>query len=163
MFKLSMAEAKKTVADWFAAVPEVEKFIAKKRKEPFSGEVCRTPCGRERHIVITSENRYHVSNEAINFPIQSIASDLTLLSVLELQRWIDSSGYGSRVKIVATVHDSIVIEVEDVEELIHEVATKGAEIMANQPKKFKIGVAEVPFRADAEVGQTWGTVEEYDG
>lgn len=163
MFKLSMAEAKKTVADWFAAVPEVEKFIAKKRREPFSGEVCRTPFGRERHFVITSENRYHVSNEAINFPIQSIASDLTLLSVLELQRWIDSSGYGSRVRVVATVHDSIVIEVEDVEELIHEVATKGAEIMANQPKKFKIGVAEVPFRADAEVGQTWGTVEEYDG
>lgn len=161
MFKLSMAEAKQTVADWFAAVPEVEKFIAKKRKEPFSGDVCKTPFGRERHFVITAENRYHVSNEAINFPIQSIASDLTLLSVLELQRWIDDSGHSDRVKIVATVHDSIVIEVKNEPDLIKEVATKGAEIMANQPKKFKIGVAEVPFRADAEVGPTWGEVEEY--
>lgn len=161
-FKISMAEAKKVVADWFAVVPEVEKFIAKKRREPFNGETCKTPFGRERHFVITEENKYHVSNEAINFPIQSIASDLTLLSVLELQRWIDESGYTSKVKIVATVHDSIIMEVDNHPDLISEVAHKGAAIMAAQPEKYNIGVIKVPFRADAEVGFSWGDVKPYD-
>lgn len=162
MFKISMSEAKKIVSDWYAAVPEVEKFISAKRKEPFSGETCKTPFGRERHFVITSENRYHVSNEAINFPIQSIASDLTLLSVLEIQRWIDEMGYSDIVKIVATVHDSIVMEVKSDPELVSIVAHKGAEVMKNQPRKYKIGIVEVPFRADAEVGKTWGSVEPYE-
>ena len=162
MFKLSMAEAQKTVRDWYAAVPEVEKFIAAKRKEPFQGETCKTPFGRERHFVITSENKYHVSNEAINFPIQSIASDLTLLSVLEIQRWIEQMGYSDIVKIVATVHDSIVMEVKDDPELISEVAHKGAAVMRDQPKKYNIGIVDVPFRADAEVGKTWGGVKPYE-
>lgn len=162
MFKLSMAEAQKTVRDWYAAVPEVEKFIAAKRKEPFQGKNGTTPFGRERHFVITSENRYHVSNEAINFPIQSIASDLTLLSVLEIQRWIDEMGYGDRVKIVATVHDSIVMEVRDEPSLVDEVVRKGAAVMRDQPKKYNIGVVEVPFRADAETGKTWGEVKPYE-
>lgn len=162
MFKLSMAEAQKTVRDWYAAVPEVEKFIAAKRKEPFQGKTCKTPFGRERHFVITSENKYHVSNEAINFPIQSIASDLTLLSVLEIQRWINEMSYNDVVKIVATVHDSIVMEVRDDPELISIVAHKGAAVMRDQPKKYHIGVVSVPFRADAEVGKTWGGVKPYE-
>lgn len=163
-FKISMAEASKVVNDWFAVVPEVEKFIKKKRQEPFKGETCKTPFGRERHFVITDENKYHVSNEAINFPIQSIASDLTLLSVLELQRWIDSPELelDDKVKIVATVHDSIIIECKNEPELIDFVVRTGAEIMATQPDKYNIGIIKVPFRADAEVGFTWGAVKPYE-
>lgn len=71
-------------------------------------------------------------------------------------------GYSDIVKIVATVHDSIVMEVKDDPELISEVAHKGAAVMRDQPKKYNIGIVDVPFRADAEVGKTWGGVKPYE-
>ncbi len=159
MFKLTMPEAVKIVKDWYSAVPEVEKFIQKKRREPFQGENCKTHFGRERHFVITSENRYHVANEAINFPIQSTASDLTLLSILELHKYIKSRGLDA--KIVATVHDSIVLEVVEETSVLEEVIEVGTRLMAEQPKKYTIGVIEVPFRADAETGYLWGELEKW--
>lgn len=109
---------------------------------------------------------YHIENEYINTPIQSIASDLTLFSLMEIYDWLVSEGYyipydyaNSRVRIIITVHDSIVLECEDDDDLIREVAQHCQGVMRDVPAKV-LPDCRVPFKADVEVGYKWGKLGE---
>lgn len=159
MFKMSMDDARKVIRDWYAQVPLVEKFIKSKRDEPLKGITPKTPFGRERHFIITNENVYHVQNESINFYIQSIASDLTMFSVIEIHQKLNRLGLDAR--IVNTVHDSIIIETRDEPELIKQVAKLGTEIMRKVPIRY-LDCTSIPFKADVEVGTQWGEMEKYE-
>lgn len=140
-------------------MPMVRKFISDKRREPFSGIPCETIFGRTRHFVITNINRNHVENESINTPIQSVASDLTVMSVIEISRIIKEKHLNAQ--IVNNVHDSIILEVEDDPEIIRTIATIGKTVMAQIPEKYIPNIS-VPFRADVEVGYKWGELKKYE-
>lgn len=158
MFKMSKADAQKIVNDWYAAVPLVKKFIQGKRSEPSRGITPTTPFGRQRHFIVTSENSYHVENESINFYVQSIASDLTLISVVKIHHELKKLGIDA--KIVNTVHDSIIFEVKDEPELISQVVKLGKSVMETVPREY-LKCDIIPFKADAEVGYIWGDLEKY--
>ena len=64
------------------------------------------------------------------------------------------------LRIVATVHDSIIIEVPDDDELITEIADMGVAIMEGVPMKY-IEDCKVPFVADVEVGTQWGDMKKW--
>lgn len=152
--------------DWFASMPYVKAWIDSKRKEAMRGERQQTIFGRVRHYVLTDENAYHIQNNYVNTPIQSIASDLTLFSLLEIYDWMVANGLycpwnpeGSKARIVATVHDSIVLEVVDEYDLICTVADKGQALMRDVPAAM-LPDCEIPFKADCEVGETWGGLKE---
>lgn len=160
-FGKTMNEARDIINRWFKSKPMVKQYIDQQRAKPLKGEPCVTLLGRERHFVITDAELNHIQNEYINTPIQSLASDMTMLSLLEIQDWIEASGYADRVKIVTTVHDSIILEVVDNPVLVREVATKCQHIMATTPKKY-LPECPVPFKADVEVGYTWGNLKELE-
>ena len=153
-----MQESQEIINKWFKSKPKVKQYIDTQRRKPLKGEPCVSLLGRERHFVITNENLYHVQNEYINTPIQSLASDFTMLSLIAISDWLDESGIDAR--IITTVHDSIILEVVDNKEIIDKVATKCQQIMAETPKKF-VPDCPVPFRADAEIGYSWGALEEW--
>lgn len=157
-FGKTMQESQEIINKWFKSKPMVKQYIDTQRKKPLRGEPCISMLGRERHFVITDENLYHVQNEYINTPIQSLASDFTMLSLLAISDWIDETGVDA--KIVTTVHDSIILEVVDNDEVINTVASKCQKIMAETPKKF-VPECPVPFKADVEVGYSWGALEEW--
>lgn len=157
-FGLTMTEAKNLIEKWYAPMPKVKAYIEGRRKMPTNNEECVTIFGRERHFVITNENINHVQNEYINTPIQSAASDFTMFSLVEIFKWLNEENIDA--KIVATVHDSIILEVIDNKEVIDRVAHKCCNIMANTPAKYVEGL-KVPFKADAEVGYSWGALEEW--
>ena len=92
--------------------------------------------------------------------IQSTASDCTMISLCTIQDWIKEKGYQDKVKICITVHDSIVLEVDDNKALIDEVAKECTQVMSNVPKTY-LPNNRVPFRADAEVGYSWGNMKEW--
>lgn len=157
-FGKTMQESQEIINKWFKSKPRVKQYIDTQRRKPLKGEPCVSLLGRERHFVITNENLYHVQNEYINTPIQSLASDFTMLSLIAISDWIDESGVDAR--IITTVHDSIILEVVDKKEVVDMVATKCQQIMADTPKKF-VSDCPVPFRADAEIGYSWGALEEW--
>lgn len=157
MYKLPISETQQIIKDWYSVLPEVEKYIKSKRLEPERGIASTTIFGRVRHFVITNENRYHVQNESINFPIQSTASDLTLFSLIEIVAEVKKRGLDARV--VNTVHDSIILEVIDDPKVVKEIVTLGKEIMKNVPKPY---FPTVPFKADADTGYTWGDLEKLE-
>lgn len=152
-FKKSMSEARAIIDKWFKPMPYVKSWIDGRRAMAKKGEPCVTVFGRERHFVVTNEDLNHIQNEYINTPIQSIASDFTMFSLMDIDKFIREEGLDAR--IVTTVHDSIIIEVRDEKELVDRVANKCLEIMANTPLKY-IPDCPVPFKADAEVGYAWG-------
>lgn len=155
-FNKSMPEAREMIDKWFRPMPKVREFIETRRKMPLKGEPCFTLFGRERHFVITNENLNHVQNEYINTPIQSLASDLTMFSLLEIHSRLRTAALDAQ--IITTVHDSIIVQVVDDEDAINQVADIGVSIMAAVPKEY-IPDCKVPFRADVEIGYKWGSMQ----
>lgn len=158
-FKKSMSEARAIIAKWYKPMPYVKAWIDNRRAMAKRGERCVTPFGRERHFVVTNEDLNHIQNEYINTPIQSIASDFTMFSLLEIDAFIREHNVDAR--IVTTVHDSIILEVRDDPKLIDMMAEECCAVMASTPSKY-IPDCPVPFRADAEVGYAWGKLSAWE-
>lgn len=158
-FNKSMNEAKEIIAKWFKPMPKVEEWINNRRSMPQRGEPCVTLFGRERHFVITDEELYHIKNEYINTPVQSIASDCTMFSLIEINKYLKVNKYDAR--IIASVHDSIILEVVDDEQIINEVSRAATRIMADTPKRYLPNLT-VPFRADVETGYRWGELDKLE-
>lgn len=152
-FKKSMNEARAIIAKWFKPMPYVKEWIDNRRAMAKRGEACTTIFGRERHFVVTNEDLNHVQNEYINTPIQSIASDFTMFSLIEIDKFLRENNLDAR--IVTTVHDSIIVECKDEKDLVDLVAQTCVRIMAETPLKY-VPDCPVPFKADAEVGYAWG-------
>lgn len=158
MFGIDFEQAAKMIQDWFRPMPKVKAWIDNQRAMAIRGDLCTTPFGRERTFVVTGENLHHVQNEYTNTPIQSVASDLTMFSVLEiyehlLQRNIDA-------RVVLTVHDSIILEVVNDTDVIKRVIEDCTHIMGLVPRKYL--ETTIPFVADAEVGTNWGDLEKWN-
>lgn len=158
---MSMGEATRLVQDWYKAAPGAKRFVDKMRKVPYNSEPYTTIFGRQRHYIITMDNRNHVENEAVNFPVSSIASDLTMLSVCSIHDQLVAEHIDAR--IVNTVHDSIIIECKDHPLLLKRVVEIGLQTMSEMPKKYLTNpILDFPFKADAEIGNSWGDMEDAD-
>ena len=155
VFKIPIHEAKRLIDNWFRQMPGVDKWIQRQRRAAVGSTPPTTVLGRERHFVITHENYAHVQNEGVNFPIQSIASDMTLMSLLAIHDWLHEAGLDDRARVIITVHDSIVLEVLDAPDLVELVATTGKAIMEEVPRQALPGL-DFPFKADVETGLKWG-------
>ena len=95
--------------------------------------------------------------QAVNTSVQSVASDCMILALGLIDRLLVVPKYGSR--IVATVHDSVLLEVPTVR--YREVGEKAKYIMEHLPLKH-FGVAlEVPLEAGVASGDTWGGMKEW--
>ena len=152
-FKKSMSEARAIIDKWYKPMPLVKAWIDNRRAMAKRGEPCVTLFGRERHFVITNEDLNHIQNEYINTPIQSVASDFTMFSLIEIDKFLRENKLDAR--IVTTVHDSIIVECKDEKDLVDLVAQTCVRIMAETPLKY-VPDCPVPFKADAEAGYAWG-------
>lgn len=159
-FGKTMQEAQDIINKWFAPMPKVKQFIFERRRMANRGEPCVTIFGRERHFVLTDAELNHIQNEYINTPIQGTASDFTMLSLLTIYKYLKENWEG-KARIVSTVHDSIIIEVEDKPEYLKEIGNTCVQIMAETPLKY-VPDCPVPFVADAEIGYKWGDMHKLD-
>lgn len=116
-----------------------------------------SPIGRVRHLPdIDSEDesvRGEAQRQAINSPIQSFASDMCILSLIQLNRSFRRQGLQARS--VGTVHDAINFVVP------HDEATRVVplvrQVMENLPLERLFGTRlKVPIIADVKLGRYWG-------
>jgi len=111
--------------------------------------------GRIRHLNnINSEDkrvRSYAERQSINSPVQGFASDITLMAAIEIHDTFPQD----IVRLVGTVHDSILMEVKN--EHLKKVVRKVHEIMKS-PKLFETLeiTPTVPVLADVSVG-AWGS------
>lgn len=95
-----------------------------------------------------------VYREAVNFPIQSTASDLVLVATGRI--WHKMRDMNMRSRIVAHVHDSILFDIHDKElELFLKMIKPTME-------DIKFDWLNVPLIVDLKLGYNWGELKELE-
>lgn len=117
--------------------------------------------GRRRYLPLINSEDYRdrgaAERHAINTPVQSAGSDFMLAGEINMHQRLDPSRYF----FTATVHDSVVCEVQEsyVDEFIRisKECLERPEIAGRTIELAKV----MPFVAEAEVGYSYGTLEAY--
>lgn len=146
------------VSSRFAAMfPTFNEWAAGIRRDAKRGRPIVSHFGRKRQWqIISGVNLGDVEKEAVNHPIQGPAADCLTLSLVEIYQWLRIKRYLQTgvARIVATVHDSLLLEVKLGYE--QEIARKCKSIMEELPRAHGI---TVPMVADAKMGPNWGALE----
>lgn len=122
-----------------------------------------SPLGRVRHLpdILSQDKdvRSEAERQAINSPVQSMASDLMLSSLITLHSQMRRTG---QARIVGTVHDSILFEVREgyVDRWCRRIKDT-MEDMDRVKRDFKCDIT-VPIIADVEVGTHWSEGEPWE-
>ena len=131
----------------------VEWFI-KKHKYMFS------PLGRRRYFSIIDDAALR---EAINFPIQSIASDMMLIGLINFNRLVEERQISAWA--VNEIHDAIVAECPNDMSIIREVGSTLREAMLDlrwPNSKEPFDWLTVPVLVDLEYGPNMGNLRELE-
>jgi uracil-DNA glycosylase family 4 len=106
-----------------------------------------TPFGRVRRWnIITRENRQNVLNQSVNYPVQSTANELTLLSFIKLTKEFKARNIGT---VLFPVHDSVNYEFREGREA--EVVELVNNVMTQWPFE-SVAILET----DTKIGRSWG-------
>jgi len=133
--------------------PKWREIFFKWQEDAVTNGYLTSTLGRKRRWrLINKQNIRHVQNQASNFPSQSLASDLCLMSMNILNRELSERGWGD---MLFPVHDALVMEIR--KDKIHEAVELIERVMTTP--SFET-VAQ--FRVKVEVGPTLGDVEKYD-
>jgi len=129
-----------------------------------------SPSGRRRHLPNikhnpdTSRDARTKYNEAvrmaINTPVQGFASDLKLMSMIEIDERVEEQ-FSDVAVMFGEVHDSILLEVRD--DAVEEVAKVVLRIMSHPSILDELGIdITIPIMAEAKVGRSLGTAKDYE-
>jgi DNA polymerase-1 len=154
---VSVEEAQAVVDAIMGNSPEVAAWIESQHRFAYANGYVNTVIdGKPARWLPVYEARSPVESErrqgqrrAVNAPIQGSAADFMMRSLVATVDWLESDNVPA--KIVATVHDSMLIEVEDA--WAEDVARTTLSIM----EQWDMG--PVPLKADIEVGRSWGTLK----
>lgn len=140
---LSLEVARQFVRDYNVVMAGAVSWKAEQFKLAKTQGYVSTRFGRRRRFpLITSENVDEVRKASVNAPVQSSASDLTLLSALTLIE--------QHIMVCHLVHDSI-IAMAPVNEAT-DIAETVARIMCRTGETW---FPEVPWKVDVEISQRW--------
>ena len=159
--ELSEGEAEEYRERFFGLYARLPEWHQRIKDEASKKGYITTLFGRTRYldgITYWSGSRKAAAlRQAVNTSVQSVASDMMVLSLGLINRLIvNNCKYDA--KIIATVHDSVLLEIhKDVAEV---VAHKAKYIMEHLPLKHFGVTMNVPIKAGLAVGDRWGEMEE---
>lgn len=157
---ITKEEAQGIMDQFFSRLPSIKNWIESQHQFLARNGFVETPFGRKRYLPdIFSRDRAReegAKRRAINTPIQSTASDITLLTIITFYRMLKESNLDAR--IVGTVHDSIPVEVkeEDAEAAVALFYKAVDKVNASIKKIFAL----TPMVASVELGPVWSEVED---
>ena len=147
---ISLDEAKETRTKFFNTYPALLEWHQRQRDTVKRRGYVMNPLGRLRVLNdINSSNEYYraqAERQAINSPVQSLASDLMLMTLNELNPEFKDN-------LIGTVHDSLLLLIH--ESKVNESVEKIVKIMENpiiEPYDFEL---RVPIVADVQIGDYW--------
>lgn len=146
---ISVEEAEELHRKLAENMPGVVEWIEKTKQQIIKTGMVITPLGRKRRFGIVNDDALR---EGVNMPVQSVASDIMLLSIANLHKYVD----WENIRMLITVHDSLLVEVK--EELVNYWAKKIVEVIQQTAKD--IGIT-VNIGVDVSIGDRWGSMEEY--
>lgn len=153
---LDLKRGKRVLAEYFNTFKRVDKWRDEIKAFAHENKFVRSLFGRYRHLpaidAIQGFAQAEAERQAVNAPIQSTASDITMESLYLIRQEI----HRRKMKTlpIITVHDSMVFEVPpaEVEETSHIVKTISNERRHNW--------MNVPIKVDISLGLDYGHLEE---
>jgi DNA polymerase-1 len=140
-------------------------YYERQEREALRNGYVENPIGRRRHLPNIKQDqssreqrgKYNEAvRQAINSPIQSFASDLKLMSMLEIDKNIDPG----EAYIFGEIHDSILLCVR--EDCVDRVGKMVLDVMSHPALLDTFGVEViVPIKAELKVGPSLGEAKEY--
>lgn len=164
---MSVEEAEGIFDKFYANKPAIKKSIDSVHNFVTKHGYVETMQGHRRNLKGAQTSDLKIKNEALrqsfNTIIQGTGAYLTNMSLTYIDDYLTK--YNMKSKIVATVHDSIVID--SPKEEIDNVIKVSKYIMENLPYNFlkteyKGEIIQFPIVGDAEVGLTYNDVVEYN-
>ena len=151
----------------------LEKWYARQEREAIRKGFVESLSGRRRHLPnvqmnpeTSKETKMRIQEAirmAINTPVQGFASDMKLMSIIEIMRNLKSreAQTGEEVAyIFGEVHDSIVLEVR--EDVLPEIAQMVLDVMAHPKILDDMDIVlTVPIKAEIKAGPSWGEAQDY--
>ena len=163
---ISVPEAEELFDKFFKEKPQIKQFIEDTHKFLDDNGFVETMQGHRRILRDVWGNKQAKSGayrQSVNTIIQGTGAYLTNFSVILIQDYLRTRNKES--KLVATVHDSIVIDMHPDE--IEEITQITKLIMENLPidfLNFERGgqVIRYPITADVEIGSSYKDLVDYD-
>lgn len=160
--ELSDQESRAFRDRFFSLYPGLPAWHDRQRRIAEKFGYVRTPMGRKRRLPdVYSPDRYirgEAERQAINSPVQSFASDLTLLSMVLLSKEFSPE----ELQVVGLVHDAILFEVD--EDRLLEILPEVKRVMEEEVVQTVQDVFEFPITVPLEVEikyGPWGSGVEY--
>ena len=122
--------------------------------------VLEMPYGRSYRF--QKQDRGYRDTQIKNFPVQGLGADLMAIARVSAYNRIKKLGYGDNCLFVNTVHDSIIIDINDkmcdtdkVVKILYQVFE---DVPSNFEKLFGIEM-NVPMKAEVQMGYNWKDME----
>lgn len=162
-------EAQHLIDLYFSVRPALKAGIDRLEKSVKRHGYLQSFTGRKRRVPeVRADDPKVVSRalrQSVNFPIQSGASDMTLMALTLIHEAMQEEGYESR--LILTVHDSLVFDLH-VDEF-EKVMCLAKTIMENLPQHsddllpgLDWSWSRTPIVADCELGWSWGSLVKFD-
>lgn len=155
---LTLSESRDFINTYFARLPRVQAYLEGTKEAARRGPI-QTLFGRRREFPVLmqaaegSRSSLVQADErvAINMPIQGTAADIMKKAMIELYAALNARQL--RARMILQVHDELVLEVPEGE--IGETAQLVVHVMENAYQ------LKAPLRANAEVGDNWRDMEQW--
>lgn len=158
---ITMQEAKDFIQKYFKEASSLRVWIDNSLSTIENNYFIYSAFGRKRRLPeVQSPNKgvaAHAARSGLNFLIQSVASDINVLGLIDTVEWVKSNKLQKEVKLFATVHDSIVAEVRN--DMLPEYTSL---LKTNLQKDRGVYITGCPIVVDVEVGDTWGELHNYE-
>ena len=157
--EISVPQSKQFINKYFSEAKALKRFIDASNSQIENHAFIYSFFGRKRRLPEAKSPNPGVSKHAIrsgvNFLVQSVASDINVLGVIDLIEWIEENDYLEAIKPFTVVHDSIVSEVRD--DLVETYIENARRCIQ---KDRGLSIPGCPIKVDFEVGPSWGELTE---
>ena len=157
--EITSNQSKQFIQKYFNEARALKRFIDASNKQIETSAYIYSFFGRKRRLPeAKSPNRgvaQHAIRSGVNFLVQSVASDINVMGVIDLVKWIEDNNYLEDIKPFTVVHDSIVSEVR--EDLVDEYIKNAKECIQ---RDRGLSIPGCPIKVDFEVGPSWGELTE---
>lgn len=155
--KCSEAQAEEYLSKFFAKYHKIREWQQSVIKFVHQYHYVESRTGRKRRFPLWKGRTFfkkdveEMEKEAINFPIQSLASDILLYSLVRIAKLLENG----KSTLNLEVHDSIICNIHKTErDLIPEIK----DIMLTYFRTFIL--FKTQLAVDVKVGEDWGSMEE---
>lgn len=156
--EISVSQAKQFINKYFNEAKALKRFIDASNDQIENYAYIYSFFGRKRRLPEAKAPNPGVAKHAIrsgvNFLVQSVASDINVLGLIDAIKWIEENNYDEVIKPFTVVHDSIVSEVR--EDL---VPTYVENVRKAIQKDRGLSIPSCPIKVDFEIGNSWGELD----